>query len=168
MAPNATADTKKFVGLPLSVVGPVDIGRLIRELDRIGEKLHSQSLQAREPKLPKTTELMDQLVELNTINLLDKVQRTRLHEFLLVVKKRAPLIHMSFGADPSPAFTEKLMSWLRENIHPLTLLTVGLQPNIGAGCIVRTKNKYFDFSLGKHFSENSKLLMAKLRENNQT
>ena len=54
------------------------------------------------------------------------------------------------------------MTWLRREIHPLVLMTVGLQPNIGAGCIVRTTNKYFDFSLRQDFANKRDLLQAAL------
>jgi len=164
MAHEAAGTPKKFEGLPLQVVGPVDLGRLIRELEALDNNLLQQKLQKHEPKLPKTSKLMDDLISVNRLDLLDDAERKRTRDFLAAIKERAPVLHISFSADPSPAFVEKLMSWLRENIHPLVLLTVGLQPNIGAGCIVRTTNKYFDFSLGKHFGENRELLMSKLRE----
>jgi F0F1-type ATP synthase delta subunit len=70
---------------------------------------------------------------------------------------------MSFSADPSPQFTQKLAAWLRQEIHPFVLLQVGLQPNIGAGCVVRTTNKYFDFSLRERFKSKRPLLMEKLK-----
>jgi hypothetical protein len=58
----------------------------------------------------------------------------------------------------------KLTAWLRTNIHPTLLITVGLQPGIGAGCVVRTANKYFDLSLGKSFVKKRELLMQRLRD----
>ncbi|HYH36035.1 MAG TPA: hypothetical protein VD706_00875, partial [Candidatus Saccharimonadales bacterium] len=78
-------------------------------------------------------------------------------------KQRSPVLHISFSADPSPTFTEKLMTWLREEIHPLVLLSVGLQPTIGAGCIVRTTNKQFDLSLREDFLKKRELLLSQLR-----
>jgi hypothetical protein len=71
-------------------------------------------------------------------------------------------MHISFSADPSPVFTDKLMTWLRREIHPFVLLTVGLQPNIGAGCIVRTTNKQFDLSLRQDFKAKRDLLLEQL------
>jgi hypothetical protein len=162
MAPEPAVQ-QKLVGLPLLVASPVDVGRLVRELEAIDQALMQLNLQKQELKMPKTSKLMDEVINLNKLNLLQEADRTRLKQFLVAVKQRAPLLHISFSADPSPVFTEKLMSWLRQNVHPLTLLTVGLQPNIGAGCMVRTNNKYFDFSLSKHFGENRELLMSKLR-----
>lgn len=72
---------------------------------------------------------------------------------------------MSFSADPSPLFTQRLISWLRQNIHPDLLLQVGLQPTIGAGTVVRTTNKYFDLSLREFFNQKKAVLLAKMRSN---
>jgi F0F1-type ATP synthase delta subunit len=105
---------------------------------------------------------MDQTVQLNKLNLLQAEDRVALQQFLDAVKRQSPVIHMSFSADPSAAFIEKLMVWLRREIHPVLLLTIGLQPTIGAGCIVRTTNKYFDFSLRQDFLKKRDLLLAKL------
>jgi F0F1-type ATP synthase delta subunit len=105
---------------------------------------------------------MDEVIQLNQINVLVEPERQRLAEFLLQVRKHAPVLHISFSADPSPLFTQKLVTWLRREIHPFVLLQIGLQPNIGAGCVVRTTNQYFDFSLRQNFIEKRGLLAEKL------
>lgn len=157
-------ESRKFTGLPLSVVGPVDIGRLLRELEHIDNSLVQLSLRSpgQEVKMPKTSKMMDDVIIMNRLNLLQKPEREELGRFLEAVRAKAPTIHISFGADPTPRFTERLMVYLRKEIHPLLLLTIGLQPTIGAGCIVRTTNKYFDLSLGKDFGKYRDILMAKL------
>ena len=163
-------DHKHIAGLPLSVVGPVDLGRLIRELDNLDNALHSMKVretgqtESQEIRMPKTSILLDQTAQLNKLNLLLDEDRKTLKDFLATVRKRAPRLHVSFSADPSPLFVEKLMAWLRAQIHPVVLMTIGLQPNIGAGCVVRTTNKYFDLSLSKDFDKHRDLLMSKLRE----
>lgn len=156
----APAETKKIVGLPVLVTSPVDVGRLIREVETIDETLEQLTLRKTgdEIKMPKTTQLMDQMVELNKLNLLVLADRQLLKQFLEQVKSGAPVLHVSFSADPNTAFIEKLMAWLRREIHPLVLMTVGLQPNIGAGCIIRTTNKYFDLSLKQDFTKKTALL----------
>ena len=73
-------------------------------------------------------------------------------------------MHISFSADPSPLFTQKLIAWLRSEIHPLVLLQIGLQPNMGAGCVVRTSNKYFDFSLRDRFKSKGEMLAKIMQE----
>jgi F0F1-type ATP synthase delta subunit len=150
----------KMTGLPLLVAGPVDVGRLQRELSELDEKLTQRELkrQTGEVKLPKTTQLMDQTLELNKLNLLIHEDRKRLTDFLEDVKSKAPVLHISYSADPSTAFIEKIMAWLRREIHPLAMMTIGLQPNIAAGCIVRSTNKYFDLSLRKDFDKKRELL----------
>jgi hypothetical protein len=165
MAPEQGHEQRRFAGLPLTVVGPVDIGRLQRELETIDNALMQLSLRTpgQEVKMPKTSKMMDDLIALNKLNLLQKSERQQLARFLDAIKAKAPTIHISFGADPTPRFAERLMVYLRKEIHPLVLLTIGLQPTIGAGCIVRTTNKYFDLSLGKDFGKNREILMAKLR-----
>lgn len=148
------AASKQFLsGLPVSVTSPVDIGRLIRELEQLDEAITQLGLRngGTEVKLPKTSHLMDQLVELNKVNLLQPAERQHLLTFLQSVKTASPVLHISFSADPSVAFIEKMIAWLRKEIHPLVLMTVGMQPNIGAGCVVRSTNKQFDFSLRQDF-----------------
>jgi hypothetical protein len=155
---------KRATHLPLLAVSPGDIQRLARELDALDSAL--LELEVREGtdkvKLPRTSQQMDELVELNKLNLLHKGDRRLLKQFLEAVTKQAPVIHMSFSADPSATFLEKLVTWLRREIHPQLLLNVGLQPTIGAGCIVRTTNRRFDFSLRQDFAKKRNLLIGKL------
>jgi F0F1-type ATP synthase delta subunit len=144
----------KILQLPVVIASPTDLGRLIRELAMIDEQLLQLSLRkpGSEVKLPKTTQLMDQLISINKLNLLQPEDRQWLQQALEAVSQKAPVIHMSFSVDPSTAFLEKLMVWLRREIHPLMMITIGLQPNIGAGCVVRSTNRVFDFSLRQNFA----------------
>src|SRR5438046_2381553 len=98
----ASAAEKHLVGLPLLVVGPVDVGRLIRELEAIDDQLLQAHLRNTESRLPKMSQLMEQTVELNKLNLLHDTDRKRLHELLATVREQAPVLHVSFSADPSP------------------------------------------------------------------
>jgi hypothetical protein len=167
MAPKATVATPpaKITVLPLAVVSPVDLGRLLRELEKLDNDMEQKRLSG--PTAPatviKASKLLELTAEQNNIDLSDVTQRKTLHDFLVQVKKHAPLLHMSFSADPSAVFVERLMEWLRREIHSQALLTVGMQPNIGAGCIVRSTNKYFDFSLRKDFERKSDAFMKALQ-----
>lgn len=166
MAPELTK-SDKTLDLPVPVVGPTDIGRLTRELESIDNSLRQLSLRqggnsTGTIKMPKISQLMDQTVQLNKLNLLQASDRKLLREFLVSVNSKAPVLHFSFSVDPSAVFTEKLMLWLRREILPLTLITIGLQPNMGAGCMVRSTNKYFDFSLRQDFANKRQLLLQKL------
>lgn len=164
MAPERAQSSASSLHLPVSVVGPVDIGRLQREMEAMEGYFQSARLKGETTaKVPKTSHLLDQITEANSINLLKDDHRDLLTKYLSAVKAKAPRLHMSFSADPSTQFIEKLMTWLRREISPHVLLTVGLQPSIGAGCVVRTTNKYFDLSLAKNLTAQSAVLIDKLR-----
>lgn len=150
--------------LPAAVSSPADVGRLARELKTVDDALLQLSLRSggTAVKMPKTSQLMDQLIQLNKLNLLKPTDRAVLGQYLAALQAKAPVLHISFGADPSAAFLEKLTVWLRLELHPQILVTIGLQPNIGAGCVVRSTNKYFDLSLRQSFADKRGLLLDAL------
>lgn len=163
MAPKSETHQTK-IKLPSLVAGPVDVARLIRELDLIDDSLLQLSLRSggSPVKMPKTSYLMEKTIQLNKLNLLHQDDRAILKRYLEVMHAKAPVMHISFGSDPSPSFIEKLVGWLRREIHPEVLLTIGLQPSLGAGCVLRTTNKYFDLSLRLDFIKKRGLLKTKL------
>lgn len=158
------AQDSSYLQIPSGVVTKVDVGRLLRELEALDEFLDQAAV--RQPntqgQMPKTSRMLDEIFSINKLNGLISEDRTRLMNFLIMLRAKAPVLHMSFSADPSPAFTQKLIIWIRDNIHPFVILQVGLQPNIGAGCVVRTTNKYFDFSLRADFFSKHELLLSKI------
>lgn len=158
------AQNGRIIQLPISVVTKIDVGRLLREVQAIDNFLKQSAI--RQPgtalKLPRTSKLMDDLLAYNQINALVEDDRNRLIHFLMEVYSRAPVLHMSFSADPTPYFVQRLMTWLRREIHPIVLIQIGMQPNMGAGCVVRTTNKYFDFSLRHRFNERREILAQRL------
>jgi hypothetical protein len=161
VAPKAvtTPATRKLAGLPVMVATPTDLGRLIRELEVLDQQLLQDGIRgAQSSEMPRTSRLMEQTLRQNKINILDAHDRQLLLSFLETIKAKAPVLHMSFSADPPAPFLEKIMTWLRREIHPLVLISIGLQPNLGAGCIVRSTNKYFDLSLRQDFIRKRDLL----------
>ena len=158
MAPSSAS-----VRLPEIVVGIVDLSRLIRELRAIGDALDQEQLRSKRGidsnAPPKMSRSLEEFVSLNHIDLSAKKEREDVCRFLEDLRSRAMVVHISFATDPSASFTSRIVAWFRAEVHPLVLIQVGLQPNIAAGCIVRTENKYFDFSLRHRFSDNRKLLV---------
>jgi F0F1-type ATP synthase delta subunit len=151
--------------LPAMVATTVDVGRLLNELEQVDEALSQLELRsgAKAVKIPKTSQLMDQLIRLNRLSILKPDDRAALKQYLAEVRTQAPVLHISFSADPTPQFIEKLISWLRTEIDPAILLTIGLQPSLGAGCVVRGNSKYFDLSLKQDFAAKRDLLLQSLR-----
>lgn len=164
MEPEAESNVRQIV-LPTLVSSPSDVARLERELHALNEYLQSQRL--REPgspmeRLPKLSHNLDELATLNKLNLLHDTVRHELAQYLEYMRTQVPVVHVSFASDPSSASLQKIVVWLRRNIRPDILVHVGLQPNIVAGCVVRTTNRYFDFSLRKHLQDQTPFLLDAL------
>lgn len=135
--------------LPSNVISQTDIARLMRELNGMDDFFVGANARQHGTKmdLPKISRQIDQTARDNKINLLEESDRRRLMAELKTIYEKAPNLHISFAVEPSPKAFEKVVLWLRSNIHPQTLVSIGLQPAIAAGCVVRTTNKVFDMSL---------------------
>lgn len=150
--------------LPAGLSTQSDLSHVTRELEKLDEFLRASAI--RQPgspmQLPKSSKLFEELVAGSKLNMLQAEDREYLLKSLTWLREHGPVLHMSFSSEPSTIFVEKLTNWLRKNISPFVLLQIGLRPNIGAGCVVRTTNKYFDFSLRKHFLAQRDLLMLQI------
>lgn len=165
MEPTQTQSQNRFV-VPIAVVSPTDIARLIRELENLDEYFRQAAIrQGGTPQAaPRYSRLLDELVVANGANLLDATHRDAVLGQLRILSQSAPVMHISFSVDPPGPYVQKIVAWLREHIHPYIIVRVGLQPNIGAGCVVRTTNRSFDFSLRKYFDSKHEFFMQKLHE----
>ncbi len=157
---------QESITIPNNIVSPTDIARLVREIESVDIFFRDAAIrQSGETNaLPRLSKLMDQLVADNQLNLLQEPDRVRISSSLQKLHTSAPVMHISFSVDPPGPYVQKIVAWLRDNIHPQVLVTVGLQPNIGAGCIVRTTNKLFDFSLREYFTEKREFFITKLHD----
>lgn len=151
--------------LPVLIFGIVEIRRLKRELESLEDFMKQESIRepGKQTRMPRVSRLLEALATDNNLQLLQADHRMQIKGFLDYAESKAPNLHISFAVDPSSAFTAKIVTWLRANIHPHTLLEVGLQPTIAAGCIVRTTNKIFDFSLRERFKNAGGLLSSALQ-----
>jgi F0F1-type ATP synthase delta subunit len=158
------AHKDEFV-LPSSIISPIDLSQLIRELEEADQSLLQAGLRkgGEETKIPRQSRLLTEVVEANKLNLLHEDDRKQLQSNLTELKDKAPTLHMSFNADPSPVFMQKLTTWVRQELHPFALIQIGLLPTIGAGCVLRTSNKVFDFSLKSQFEKSRQVLIDKIR-----
>ncbi len=157
-------DEQQAIALPVSIVSPTDIARLVREIESVDSFFRDQQIRnaGASVTMPRLSKLMDQLAADNQKNLLQDKDRSELLALLQNLHTSAPVMHISFSVDPPGAYVQKIVEWLRNNIHGYVLVTVGLQPNIGAGCIVRTTNKLFDFSLREFFAEKRDFFIEKM------
>jgi hypothetical protein len=150
-----SSETNTQLKLPERIIGSVDLSRSIRELKAIDDWLNQAAIRGsgQAISMPKTSKSLEEIAALNGVSLLDKNHRTQLIAVLDAFSIHAPRIHMSFAVEPSGQFTQKMVIWMRQNINPVILLEIGLQPTLAAGCTVRTTNKLFDLSLRHRFTE---------------
>jgi F0F1-type ATP synthase delta subunit len=157
-------DNEKL-SLPLSIAQQVDIGRLLYELGLIDEHLNQVAI--KEPGkqvVVKSSAKLSDLVELNNLDLTNKEQRLKLIDWLKGLQKSAKVINVSFGAEASERFVQAIVKWFRTEVDPSCLLIVGLEPTIGAGSVVRTSNKIFNFSLKNRLRVNRGLLLDEIKK----
>jgi hypothetical protein len=135
--------------LPLTVVSQVDAARVLRELNALDDFFVSAAVRKTGVPMqpPRLTRSLGNIARDNGLNLLEDQDRKALAIKLDEIIGKAPILHISFAAEPSPAALERILIWLRDNIHPQVLVQVGLQPNIAAGCVLRSNNRIFDMSL---------------------
>jgi hypothetical protein len=155
--------------LNYAVISPSDLKRAERQLEALDDFMNQAAMRSGgEPtKMPQSGHIINELAAELSANLLVADDRKRLIEYVKLVQETAPVLHISFASEPSPNFMYKIITWLRANIHPQVLVKIGLQPSIAAGCIVRTTNKQFDFSLASAFDKNRALLINGLRGEQQ-
>lgn len=158
--------TATNIVFPDRLIGVVELSRASRELADLHESLHQATIRTPGSKvqLPKTSKLLEELAASNDVSLLDSKQREQLISLLKVCREHSPVLHISFASEPSPKFTRSLVTWARDNISPVVLIQIGLQPTIVAGCVVRTTNKHFDMSLKQRFVQSRPVLLQKLSE----
>jgi F0F1-type ATP synthase delta subunit len=152
------AHKQAFV-LPAALYAKRDVGRLLREIEKV------DAAKSAKPKEQSVSSLLQSVIDANSGA--DKtVTLAEVAPALKQLYDKAPSIHISFAAAPSPEFLSKLVSWFRKEVDPYVLLKVGLQPTIGAGCLLRTPNKFFDMTMRKRFAEKKPVLEAQLRGQN--
>lgn len=154
--------------LPSTVVGASDLVRLRREVAALNDFFVAAKAKpaGSDMPMPQATRSLDLLAKENNLNLLDEKARNHLIEQLDVIHKEAPSFHISFAVEASPKALERILVWLRQNIHPQVLLQVGLQPAIAAGCVLRTTNRIFDMSLRQRLNSQTDYLTELIRGNN--
>jgi F0F1-type ATP synthase delta subunit len=142
----------KPLKLPPSVIGQPEVLRVTRELEALNDFFVGADARKGGTPIqpPRLSRILDQLAKQNAYNLLESAHRAQLLSSLEELPKKAPILHISFASEPPPKVMETILIWMRQNIHPQTLLTVGLQPSIAAGFVLRTPNKWFDMSMREY------------------
>ena len=137
--------------LPSALIGRADLARLVLEVETVDNDLESQRVRAGAEKsgyrMPTMSRSLSDFLDQNKVTITDDQTRMKLKEDLRTLKDTAPVMHMTFAVDADPDFLQELVQWLRKEIHPQALVSVGLQPGIVGGVYLRTPNHVHDFSI---------------------
>lgn len=141
--------------LPTTIASRRDIIRLHREIRSFIDVTTQSIMRHDNPvKYPAISEQLRALAVTNQVDMRDPKRCEELLKKVDYVKANAPSIHISFPVEPTADILERLVVWFRQEIHPLIVIQVGIQPTIAAGVVVRTPNHQFDFSLRRHLYQN--------------
>ncbi|HSX06530.1 MAG TPA: hypothetical protein VLG92_02325 [Candidatus Saccharimonadia bacterium] len=162
------AKTPTFV-FPPALVTRADLARLVREVEAIDNEFEAQKARNHTSgktgyRLPALSRSLGDFLDLNKLDLTDDHGRMVLKEQLRITKDKAPIIHMVFAVEADPASLAQLVTYLRKEIHPQTLLNVGLQPALVGGAYIRTPNHIHDFSLRELLASKRNVITTSLED----
>ena len=142
------APAKEYV-LPVSLTGHSDLSRLGRAVEVLESNLQAQRVRSADApvQLQAIGQAQNDFIEQNTLDVADADTLAALKAALRKIKDHAPVMDMTFANEVDPYLLQKLVLWLRTEIHPHALLDVGLQPSLVGGVYLRTPNKVHDFSV---------------------
>lgn len=164
--------------LPPRLVSKVDLSRLVREVEQIDNEFEAQKARARsqhdaaagegaetriEYRIPPMSRSLSDFLELNGVDISDDHARPKLKEDLRHMKDSAPLLHMTFAVPADSDSLQELVDYIRREIHPQAILSVGLQPALVGGAYIRTPNHVHDFSM-RAFLDNKRDILLKALE----
>jgi F0F1-type ATP synthase delta subunit len=151
---------------PSALIGRADLARLLRELENLDNDLESQRARNRDKAegyhMPNMSRALSDFLETNKIDAANDHARMELTKQLRKLKDHAPVIHMTFASDADPESLQQLVGWIRSELHPQALLSVGLQPSLVGGVYIRTPNHVHDFSVRAHMKDSRKLIVEAL------
>ncbi len=157
--------SKTSAALPPSLVSRSDATRLLREIKDYDELATQRSLAKGTKRRSTPTRHSEQLIELaeaQSLSLASAADRDEIINQLASLLETAPAVHIDFATEPSARALHRIVQWFREEIHPQALVEVGLQPSLVAGCVVRTTNRYFDYSVRSQLDETHESLQKKI------
>lgn len=156
----------KPLTFPPALVGRADLSRLLFELEAMDNDLESQKARSRGKTenyhMPNMSRPLSDFLEINKIDIANDHVRMNLRSQLRKLKDHAPVIHMTFATDADPESMQKIVGWIRTELHPQALISVGLQPALVGGVYVRTPNHVHDLSLRAHMRDSREVIVQAL------
>lgn len=152
--------------LPAAVVSRADLTRLVRELEEVDNQLESQKARGQATsgtyRLPVMSQALSDFLAENKLDIANDHIRIDLKARLRKLKDHAPVMHMTFSTEVDPESMQFIAAWVRRELHPQAVISVGLQPSLIGGVYIRTPNHVHDFSVRSHMKESRKIIVEAL------
>ena len=152
---------------PPALVGRRDLTRVLRELEQLDNELESQKARSHgeaQYHMPAISQVLNDMLTTNKVDIANDQTRMKFREQLRKLKDHAPVIHMTFAAEADPGAIQQIVAWIRQELHPQALISVGLQPSLIGGVYVRTPNHVHDFSLREHMKGKRDVIVQSLEQ----
>jgi F0F1-type ATP synthase delta subunit len=75
---------------------------------------------------------------------------------------------MTFSTEVDPESMQYLTAWVRRELHPQALISIGLQPSLVAGVYVRTPNHVHDLSVRAFMKDSRRIIVEALDQLKET
>lgn len=152
--------------LPAALLGRADVARLNLEVEKLDNDFETQKVRDGKDEsnysIPTMSRALSDFLQLNKLNIASAKERVELKRQLKIMKDKTPVMHMTFAVDPDPEFLQLLVTYIRENLHPQALLSVGIQPALVGGVFVRTPNHVHDFSVRTLLADKRDIIMKSI------
>jgi hypothetical protein len=158
--------------LPAAVVSRADMMRLLRELESVDNELEQQKARHQGSSgsyhLPTLSKPLSEFLESNKLDVGNDHARMDLKSQLRKLKDHAPVLHMTFSTEVDPESMQYLTAWVRRELHPQALISIGLQPSLVAGVYVRTPNHVHDLSVRAFMKDSRRIIVEALDQLKET
>lgn len=149
----SSAEVKDYTEftLPSHIVSKVDIARMVREFEALDNALTAQVVRQKaggqSEETPAQSPQLSSFLEANPVDLENTAARSAYVKQLRLLKDHVHVMNMTFAVAADPESLQQLAAWLRESVHPQTVIEAHLQPALVAGVYLRTANHVFDLSV---------------------
>lgn len=165
---NEHTDSQLRYHIPAKVVTRVDLSRLLTEAERVDNDFNtnharSEAGSGEQINITMSDSLKD-FIAANELNFDEPNVREDVIFNLRHLKDNVPSVHLTFSTEADGESLQQLVTWFREQVHPQTVLSIGLQPSLVAGVYLRTPNRVKDLSLRAALREHRDVLVKGLQE----
>ncbi|MBA3679304.1 hypothetical protein H0W80_03915 [Candidatus Saccharibacteria bacterium] len=106
---------------------------------------------------------LQEFTQANNISVFTTTTQANLASYFKRLLQSAPQISLVMAALPNSEEQAELIGWLRSHIHPQAFMHIAQNSDLLAGCIVRTDNMVYDFSLRSSLFAQSDSLAMRLQ-----